>query len=543
LLSYAPTLLGSTTPRIWTPPLVTGPSGSCGCGCALTRATSKGFSAIDFAREVIGVEPLPWQRWLLIHALELRPDGRFRFRTVVILVARQNGKTTLIEVKNLWKMFVLRVPLVIGTAQNLDISEESWDKAVEIAESIPDLAQDIKHVDKTNGKKALKIGGKDDGKVWGSRWKIAAASRKGGRGLSGDDVNLDELREHQTWDSWAAVTKTTMARRNPQVYAFSNAGDDKSIVLNDLQAKGRAAAEHLLGLLAQMAQRESLAALAEAQGVDTTFGLFEWSAPDDVKCTCSDVPHAAECRLQDRRAWAMANPSLGYTVTEEGLASALATDPENVFRTECLCQRVEKLDPDWQVIAKAAWEDALNAASKLVGRPAFGVYVPPDRSYSAIGVAGASETGRHIEVTSNSKVGMDYRPGTGWVVPRLLELDKRNPSVIVIDDKALADAAESAGLVVHRANVGDMVTGCQLLYDGICGADAQARDVKHIGQKELTDAAKGAVKRDVGGSWAWARRDVAVEVVTLAACSLALFGHSTPRVHRTESSAPWVMYG
>ncbi|GAA4568706.1 hypothetical protein GCM10023193_50810 [Planotetraspora kaengkrachanensis] len=73
----SPTLLGSTTPRLWTPPLVTGRRGPCGCGCALTPKTSLGFSCVDFARDVLGIELLPWQRWLLIHALELRPDGRF----------------------------------------------------------------------------------------------------------------------------------------------------------------------------------------------------------------------------------------------------------------------------------------------------------------------------------------------------------------------------------------------------------------------------------------------------------------------------------
>ena len=322
MLSYAPPLLGSTTPRIWTPPLVKGRRGPCGCGCALTPKTSLGFSAVEFAEQVIGLRVLPWQRWLLIHALELRPDGRFRFRTVLVLVARQQGKTTLVELKNLWKMFVLQVPLVIGTAQNLDISEESWDKAVEIAEGIPDLAAEITHVDKTNGKKALKLAS-------GSRWKIAAASRKGGRGLSGDDVNLDELREHQNWDSWGAVTKTTMARANAQVWAYSNAGDDKSVVLNDLQAKGRAVAEALIDLIAKMvvAEAEEIVRQAAVQGIDTTLGLFEWSAPDDVRCTCAqDSGHAADCRLQDRQAWAQANPSLGYTVTEQALASALATD-------------------------------------------------------------------------------------------------------------------------------------------------------------------------------------------------------------------------
>jgi hypothetical protein len=58
----------------------------------------------------------------------------------------------------------------------------------------------MEQVDRTNGKKALKL-------AHGSRWKVAAASRKGGRSLSADDVNLDELREHHSWDSWGAVTK------------------------------------------------------------------------------------------------------------------------------------------------------------------------------------------------------------------------------------------------------------------------------------------------------------------------------------------------
>lgn len=530
MLSSAP-LLGSTTPRIFTAPLVRGRSGPCGCGCALTPATSLGFAAVEFAEQVIGLRILPWQRWLLIHAMELLPNGRFRFRTVLVLVARQNGKTTLVEVKNLWKMFVLQVPLVIGTAQNLDIAEESWDKAVEIAEGIPDLAEEIAHVDKTNGKKALKLAN-------GSRWKIAAASRKGGRGLAGDDVNLDELREHHSWDSWGAVTKTTMARPNAQVWAYSNAGDDKSVVLNDLQGKGRATAEKLAGLLARLvvAEAEQITRAAAAEGVDLTFGHFEWSAPDDIRCTCTlESGHAADCRLRDRQAWAAANPSLGYTVTEQALASAVQTDPEAVFRTECLCQRVPNLAPGWRVIPQAAWLDAIDGEAQIAGRPALGVYVPPDRSYAAIVAAGDTEGGdRLLELTGNDEIGDDLRAGTAWVVDRLLALEQWNPSVIVIDDKALADEAEKAGLVVHRAGVADVVTGCQLLFDGVTAA----RDVKHLGQKSLDDAVEGAGKRKVGNSWAWERHDLTTEISPLAAASLALFGHSTPRVHRRTSRVP-----
>jgi hypothetical protein len=74
---------------------------------------------------------MPWQKWFLIHALELHPtevgeDGNrplFRFRKVVLLVGRQNGKSTVMQALTLWRMFVDRCNLVIGTAQDLEIAE------------------------------------------------------------------------------------------------------------------------------------------------------------------------------------------------------------------------------------------------------------------------------------------------------------------------------------------------------------------------------------------------------------------------------------
>lgn len=491
MLSYAPTLLGSTTPRLFTPPLVTGPPGPCGCGCALTAATSKGFSAVDFARDVLEIEPLPWQRWVLIHALELRPDGRFRYRTILMMVGRQNGKTTIVEVKNLWKLYVLKVLMVIGTAQTLEYAEESWDKAVEIAESIPDLAAEIKHVDKTNGKKTLKL-------THGGRWKIATATRRGGRSLSADDVNLDELREHQNWDSWAAVSKTTMARREAQVWAFSNAGDDKSVVLNDLQAKGRAVVE---------------------RGGDPSFGMFEWSVPDDVRCTCvrePGDPHLVDCMLQDRRYWAMANPSLGYTITEEGLASALSTDPEAVFLTECLCQHVKSMEPEWQVIPESDWVLAKDPTKdKAEGaRPALCLEMSPDRSWAAILTAWDRPDGlQQVEVT-------DCHPGIGWIPRRFAELKERNPCAVVVarDSPASSEVPtlEALGIDVKRMGQPDYVAGSGMLFDGIAGAWLEAapgeaevptpRIVRHSGQDDLTAGIRHTAKHPPGEkAWSFDR--------------------------------------
>lgn len=180
---------GSEVPRIFTPPLR-----------ELTPETSLGFAVIRFAEDVLGVDLRPWQRWFCIHALELLPSGAFRYRTVVLSVARQNGKSTLSQVLALWFMYVYGARLVIGTAQNLDISEEVWDGAVDMAEGVDDLALMIDKVSRSNGKKALVLDG-------GERYRVQPATRRGGRGLSGDLIMLDELREHATWEAWSAVTK------------------------------------------------------------------------------------------------------------------------------------------------------------------------------------------------------------------------------------------------------------------------------------------------------------------------------------------------
>src|SRR5690606_19899306 len=102
-----PVVVGVTQPRIATAPLVTGKPGPCGCGCALTPRTSYGFDVDDFARDVLRMELDPWQRHLVIHAGELLPDGRTpRFRTVLSMVSRQNGKTTLLVVLTLYWLYV-----------------------------------------------------------------------------------------------------------------------------------------------------------------------------------------------------------------------------------------------------------------------------------------------------------------------------------------------------------------------------------------------------------------------------------------------------
>lgn len=59
---------------------------------------------------------------------------------------------------------------------------------------------------------------------------------------------------------------------------------------------------------------------------------------------------------------------------------------------------------------------------------------------------------------------------------------------------------------------------CGLLFDTV-----EERGLRHLGTAELESAIKGATKRPLGDAWAWSRKNSAVDISPLVACTLALF--------------------
>lgn len=515
-----PKLLGSEQPRIWTKPLR-----------ELTPATSLGFAVIEFAEEVLEIGLYPWQKWLLIHALELREDNSFRFRNVVVLVARQSGKSTLSQVLALWFIYVYGFNLVLGTAQDLDTAEEVWRGAVDLVTEVdendepvrPELLERVKRVVLNNGKYSLdvdppRVPGRKKAKA--ARYKIKAANRGAGRGLSGDLILLDELREHRNWDAWGAITKTTMARANAQVWALSNAGDASSIVLRYLRKMAHAALGDPDGINA-----DDPAVIPEdeddeygLEDDDETLAIFEWSAPPG-------------CDVRDRNGWAQANPSLGYGIQERTIASACKTDPEWVFRTEVLCQWSDgTLDGPFPA---GSWESGRDEASKRApDAPVKAcVDVSWNRGTSHIAVAARREDGLpHIEIVAS-------RAGTDWVVPWFTDETKPHrktwPVVIQKGSPAasLIEPLTEAGVNVVEWGGADVPTACGTFYDLVAPqSDDDADDaeplpsgVRHRPQPVLDLAAATAVTRPLGDAWAWDRKKSPHDAAPLVAVTGALW--------------------
>lgn len=461
----------------------------------LTPETSNGFAAIEFARDILDIDLYPWQQWMLIHALELNQSGAYRFRTVLLLVARQNGKSLLMLVLALWRMYADGSPLVIGTAQNLDIAEKQWTEAYEVAQSIPELEEMIAHVDKTNGKKALRL-------TTGEQYKVTAASRRGGRGLSSDLVLMDELREHQSWDAWGAVTKTTMARKMAQVWAASNAGDSASIVLRYLRSRGHEALNFPDGRVGF----DETKSTAPDDGTERndTLGLFEYSA----------APHRTK---YDRDGWAEANPSLGYSdLSEDIIAAAIDTDVEWVANPEVLCRWVTTTGTG--PFPEQAWaRTAVATVERDTARPvAHCIDVSHDRTMAYIAVAFWDTEGRRrVEIAAR-------RAGTEWVIPWLLSPERGvKPEHLTLQ----WNGAPVSSLVTELEQVvdppwgevvpwrgPDLARASGLMYDAMRVAVAETPDdrrlvLTHGAQPALDVAATSAVVKPLGDGWVIDRKN------------------------------------
>ena len=491
---------GKETPRIYTPPFG-----------ELTPDTTLGYEIIEFAEKVLHFTLHPWQKWLLIHAFEVVDDEesgwRLRFKIVLVEVGRQNGKTTLGCVVALYFLYQLEVALVLGTAQDVSNAEDTWQACVELAQSNKELSEAIKHVWYTNGAKRLQLtGGRD--------YRVRASNRKAGRGKSADLVLLDELREHQTWDAWAALSKTGMARKNALLWCMSNAGDGTSVVLRHFRLRAHARLGDPDGIVKALGESEP-----PAEDDGSALGLFEWSA--DPNADPGDI-----------EAWAQANPSLGYTIELASLKQAYADDPADVFKTECLCQWVTAtINPPFPV---EAWDAGKDEQSKIVKESPlwWGVDIASDRSKASIAVCGRREDGRfHVELA-------EYRTGTGWLVSWFqkaatnygnmkVALQSRGaPITSMMDVLAAIDGVE----IVECAGR-DVAGWCGRLWDAIAaaepGTDSDVEPVYHITQPALDLAANIAATRPMGdGAWAWDRNKSQEDISPLVAVTMA-YGAAT----------------
>lgn len=483
---------GRTEPRIWTRPLR-----------KLTKNTSLGFACIEYAKTILGKTLYPWQEWAIIHALEivgdLRTSWSFRFRVVLFLISRQNGKTVLSEVLASFFLNVLGVENIFGTSLSMEKAEEVWEAVIADQEDNPALSDEIDTIARRNGGKKLVLKG-------GQTYKVGAPTRRAGRGDSNDVVMLDEIREHRDWSTWAAAIASTNAKPNGIIFCFTNAGDPDSVVLRQLRSTGIAAID-------------GTKAADYGGEVDAdTLALFEWSAPDGAA-------------KDDIEALAQANPALGYgSLTERALAACRTTMTDSDFRSECMCQQVETILPE--PFPEGAWiggqdpESFIREDSELF----WGIDMSQDRKYTVIAVCGLREDGNyHVEL-------VERRIGTEWAVewfkaraPKYgemkLSFQERGAPV-----SGLAEQICTIEGVTRMSQGGpDLSAGWNRFFDAVaaCAPEDQRGGVKvyHLPQPALDTPGRTCQLRNLGGGIMLPDRVKSPDDISpLMACAMAYAG-------------------
>lgn len=435
--------------------------------------------ALGRVSEALGRPLMPWQQQVADVALEVLPDGRWAYPTVVVTVPRQAGKTTLVQAVLAHRGQLLQGGSLWLTAQNRDKARKRW----------MDLTDEL--IVKLPGTLKRNIGVSHEVLRWsrtGSKLFPFAPNPEAMHGESPDLVAPDEI--------WAFTAEQAaelqqaylpgMITKNAQEFITSTQGTDESEWLNELTESGRASVD---------------------EGIRSGVAYFEFSIPPEV----DGLPVT---KLDDERLLDVIcahHPALGHTITREALAYHLTRfrgDREGFIRGYGNL-RIGSTRP--RVIPAAVWDEA-RTDLPVPGLVGVGVSVDADGQQAAIVAAGRTEAGQAVvEVVQTSQ---------GW----LLDLEGRQVSpveyvqamlarggvdqVAVLTSGAgrdLADQLEAADVEVLKVGPADYAAACGRWRNGV-----KELTVLHRDQPSLNEAMRTVGQRKVAGGLGWAGKGATV---------------------------------
>lgn len=421
---------------------------------------------------------MPWQQQVADVALEVDPQtGRLAYREITLTVPRQSGKTTLILALAVHRALAMGPARIVYTAQTRLDARKKWeDDHLPILDASPFAG--LYRVRKTTGNEAVIFGN-------GSHFGIMSVTKKSGHGPTIDVAFIDEAFAQEDARLEQATKPSMVTRPQPQMAIVSTAGDASSVFLREKVDAGRARA---------------------AAGATSGSAYFEWSAPLDADPA-------------DEETWWACMPALGRTVSVEAIRADFVSMPLREFRRAYLNQWVDDIPDEWLVIPRESW-DALKAEPVAHGELVLAADMTPRRLAGTIAAAWRRPDGcMDVEI-------IDHRGGTSWMPGRLAEIvAKHRPVATVIDGAgpagSLIDELERLGVEVTRPTMREVVQGCGRFFDAVM----DSRTLRHGDDPDLNAAVAGAVRRDLGDGWAWARKATNVDISPLVSVTLAVWAH------------------
>lgn len=498
-------------------------------------AYSSGMDAIEVAAAA-GLELDDWQQLDIQLGLARDASDAWLAFQVALIVARQNGKGSILEALELYWLFVTEEPLIGHSAHEYKTAMEAFRRVLFLVTNTDWMRKKVKKVINTNGEEGIELLPNPRTGRPGPRLRFMARSKGAGRGFTFHKLLWDEAYA-LTGEQQDAQLPTLSAVLDPQIWLTSSPPLD-SATGEPLFRLRRAASKRVLN------------------GV-TFLDYGAEGSLDDL----------AAIDLDDRATWERTNPAMGVRITEEVVERERASMSDLGFARERLCIWPPDLAQGFTVISKEQWEAMADPVSgredsptALKGRPALAVSVSsrnlgPVRA--SLSLASYREDGKkHVELIKTG-------PGTSWLVPDLIKLAKSALACAIVIDpgspagSVLADLEAAAGLEsfwehflnsdstvpeLAKMTAGDVARAFGMIYDAATSEKPEDHDVVHLGQEELLTEVGAAAKRQVGDGHAWDSRNgtsplTALDSVTKALWGLVTFGQLE------DEAVPLVVWG
>jgi phage terminase large subunit-like protein len=440
-------LRGATKPRIQSVPL---------------KGKNKFDDVLEIAK-LLNVSFLPYQEYVLKDILTVDKKDMFVRKLSLLLISRQNGKTFLARMLILTHLLKWNTDVLIMSS-NRSMALETFRQVANSLENNDHFKGMVKQIRHANGTESIEM-------LSGARLDVVAATRDGSRGRSINGLlYIDEVREISE-EGYRAAMPVTRAHANATVLLTSNAGDAFSTVLNQLRERA-------------------------LDNPPKSFGFYEYSAPQ-------------YCKIDDRAAWAQANPALGYTITEAAIEEAIATSPIENTRTETLCQWIDSLSSPWpHNILQETSDSELQIPPG--GYTVFGFDVSPSRRNASlvagqilpsgkIGV-GILQTWESAVSVDDLKIAAEIKAWSDQYRPRQICYDKYTT-------QSIADKLSNAGCMVQDISGQQFYQACGDLLDGLVN-----HRVVHNGQANLMQQMNNCAAKVNDSAWRIVKRKSAGDV-------------------------------
>jgi phage terminase large subunit-like protein len=426
-----------------------------------------------------GIKLDEWQVWLLRHLLERYPAdhpnpdlaGRLRYRSCVVSVPRQSGKSLIGAILGLWGV-AMRNGQSLSLASNTEQAMVIYSRVLQTIMSNPELKEMFK---KTTERRGIVSA---DGL---SRYDVRPAKESSLQGLRVDTVLADEL---HIWKKgmWTAVVQGTAASPDGIVIGITTAGDATSETLIDLYKQGERSVNGDPAL--------------------ERFGFFCWEAPEG-----SEI---------DGDAILASNPAVECgRIPLERVLGDLATIPEHEARRYRLNQFISGVSESW--LPMPVFHANAGQGIKDFAGSVLAVSVNAKLDFGTI--AAAKKNGDKVETELVASL---VNPSENRLYDLLVTLYKKHGcSAIVIDGSSmpsLQKRLKNAGFALWQLWSKEVAAACSTTF-----ALFQQNKIEHNNDPLLIAQTPRGVAKYVGENWYLSRRASLGDIDSVLATVLAIY--------------------